>query len=460
MRLPARRSSPDGLPVTARIAEHAEHVVHAVGRPPQGRCPPGGRSLARRAGLRRRPPELQRADDRVGRGLVGVDGHRRRHRSAHRWIRRRCRGTARREPRCGCRPRPAGRVVARPRAGRPWRRCRRPTPERDPRAGSPPIAPNWSGRSVPAAVAMGLGEQPVHCGQATAGRRVVDHVVVHQRARMEQLKSREQPQYGRIGVAVGDRRANPSRRTQAAAACPRVARTSSSAGRQVGVSRCRCRRESLRRSSEIVPPVDPSRRWPSSMADWCRCVHAQRGAPFSRRFSPVSAFQSRACHRLCSKPGWLPVTQSVTSPATAAQGRQTRGVSRLTQATAATIPATRNDAKPSQIAAPVNERALPDRCKRACAHHRCSPRPACSFHSTTSGATWSPLVDVTSPGKDTESDDRRPDRSTTSGRHGRQDHQIACAAQRTSTPAASRFMFASWGARRTVRSENTACEPT
>jgi hypothetical protein len=58
--------------------------------------------------------------------------------------------------------------------------------------------PELFGRPVPLAGAVLVGEQPVHGRQPAAGGRGVDHIVVHQRARMQQLKGREQPQHRRI----------------------------------------------------------------------------------------------------------------------------------------------------------------------------------------------------------------------------------------------------------------------
>ena len=138
VRLPERRSSPDGLPVTAGSPNTPSTSSRSWNATPRSVPtswkiglhvgPVGGGGHA----------QLQRTGDGVGGGLVGVDGHRRRHRSSRRWTRRRCRGTGRRAPRCGCRPRPAEPAAARRRAGRPSRRCRRPTPGRGRRAGSPP----------------------------------------------------------------------------------------------------------------------------------------------------------------------------------------------------------------------------------------------------------------------------------------------------------------------------------
>ena len=73
---------------------------------------------------------------------------------------------------------------------------------------------------MPVTAAVLVGEQPVHGRQPAAGGRGVDHIVVHQRARVQQLQRREQPQYRRcdgIGdgichrtpAPVGERRAQP-----------------------------------------------------------------------------------------------------------------------------------------------------------------------------------------------------------------------------------------------------------
>ena len=74
--------------------------------------------------------------------------------------------------------------------------------------------------AVPVAAAVLVGEQPVHGRQPAAGGRGVDDVVVHQRAGVQQLERREQPQHDRLdrvigGVGhrapapVGERRAQP-----------------------------------------------------------------------------------------------------------------------------------------------------------------------------------------------------------------------------------------------------------
>ena len=80
VRLPDRRSSPDGLPVTAGSPNTPSTSSRSWKATPRsvptsmedrlhvGPVGGGGR------------PELQRPGDGVGRGLVGVDGHRRRHR--------------------------------------------------------------------------------------------------------------------------------------------------------------------------------------------------------------------------------------------------------------------------------------------------------------------------------------------------------------------------------------------
>ena len=68
--------------------------------------------------------------------------------------------------------------------------------------------------------AVPVGEEPVHGRQPAPGGRRVDHVVVHQRAGVQQLERGEQPQYRRIdgildGIChrapapVGERRAQP-----------------------------------------------------------------------------------------------------------------------------------------------------------------------------------------------------------------------------------------------------------
>ena len=73
---------------------------------------------------------------------------------------------------------------------------------------------------MPVAAAVFVGEQPVHGRQPAAGGGGVDHIVVHQRTRVQQLQRREQPQYRRIdgildGIChrtpapVGERRAQP-----------------------------------------------------------------------------------------------------------------------------------------------------------------------------------------------------------------------------------------------------------
>ncbi|SHW84225.1 Uncharacterised protein [Mycobacteroides abscessus subsp. abscessus] len=59
--------------------------------------------------------------------------------------------------------------------------------------------PELLGRTAPALPAVPLGEQPVHGGQATAGRRTVDDVVVHQGAGLQQFQCGEQAQYRRVG---------------------------------------------------------------------------------------------------------------------------------------------------------------------------------------------------------------------------------------------------------------------
>ena len=51
---------------------------------------------------------------------------------------------------------------------------------------------------------MPLGEDPVHRGQSTPGGRGIDHVVVHQRARVQQLEGREQPEHVGPGLRAGD----------------------------------------------------------------------------------------------------------------------------------------------------------------------------------------------------------------------------------------------------------------
>ena len=185
------------------IAEHAEHVVAQLEGHPEivadlvedrlhvGPVGGGGH------------PELKRPGDGVRGGLVGVDGHRRRHRRRTAGLGDDVEILAAEHLGANVGPHPlnpALRVRAQlgrrhdvvgPHQGE--------IPEQDRRR-----QPELLGGSAPAAVAVLLGEEPVHRGQPPPGCRIVDHVVVHQRTRVEQFQRREQPQHGGVCVAVGD----------------------------------------------------------------------------------------------------------------------------------------------------------------------------------------------------------------------------------------------------------------
>ena len=87
--------------------------------------------------------------------------------------------------------------------------------------------------------------------------------------------------------------------------------------------------------------------------------------------------------------------------------------------------------------------------------------PGLSFHSTTSVSIRSPLVEVTSPGKDTVNSTSASG-SLTLVRSTRPSRITRLPARRSemSTPAASRLRLASCGTSEKVRFENTAWEPT
>ena len=226
------------------VAEHAEHIVAQLERHPEVGAdlvedrlhvgPVGGGGRA----------ELQRAGDGVGRGLVGVDVHRRRHAGRAAGLGDDVEILPAEHLGADVGPHPLntslrvrGQVGGRddvvgPDQGEIAEQDRRRQPEL-----VRPIRCQWRSR-------CGLGEQPVHRGQAAAGRRVVDHVVVHQRAGMQQLQRGEQTENRRLRPCHRDGRrprASPSRRTRAAAACRRAARTPRAlrSGRR---SRRRCRR--------------------------------------------------------------------------------------------------------------------------------------------------------------------------------------------------------------------------
>ena len=190
-------------------------------------------------------PELKRPGDGVRRGLVGVDGHRRRDRRRAAGLGRRCRGTGRRAPRCGCRTTPAEPDAARRRAGRRSRRCRRPTPGTRSPSRIAADRPNCSGEPCQRRSRCSSAKSRCTVGSAAAGRR-------------SRRSRRRAPARTRAAVRVPannrrtsdgptrrrDRRrprASPSRRTRAAAACRRAARTPR-ARRSGRRSRCRCRR--------------------------------------------------------------------------------------------------------------------------------------------------------------------------------------------------------------------------
>ncbi len=282
VRLPDRRSSPDGLPVTAGSPNTPSTSSRSWKATPRSvptswkiACT-SGRSAAAAA------PSCKRAGDGVGRGLVGVDGHRRRHRRRTAGFGDDVEILAAEHFGADVGPDPlnaslrirgelgGGDDVVGPHQGEIAEQDRRRHPE-------------LVGRSAPAAVAVRLGEQPVHGGQAAAGVGVVDHVVVHQGACVQQLQRREQPQDGRVGGVVGRRpRANPSRRMPAAAACRRAARIPRAlrSGRR---SRCRCRRSDcgVRRDT---PAVGRSRRWPTRWLTVPLCPRSAR-RPFQSMFA-------------------------------------------------------------------------------------------------------------------------------------------------------------------------------
>lgn len=117
-------------------------------------------------------------------------------------VRRRCRGTGRREPRCGCRTTPAGRGAGRRRADPPATMSSA-TPATGHPAGWPP-----TGRTVPTSTsptpgAVQVGEVDVGGRPAAPGRRIVDDVVVHQCAGVQQFQRREQQQDPVVHAGVG-----------------------------------------------------------------------------------------------------------------------------------------------------------------------------------------------------------------------------------------------------------------
>ena len=123
-------------------------------------------------------------------------------------------------------------------------------------------APKRAARPRHAGVGVPPGELDVHGRAAAPGRRGVHEVVVHQRARLDQLearRSRAAPR-GRPGrPGRRPRRASPTRRTSAGCACRRPARTAQLTGR--GAERGVDGRGGPRRSSRNArasPPAGPA----------------------------------------------------------------------------------------------------------------------------------------------------------------------------------------------------------
>ncbi len=217
VRLPSVRSPPAGLPVTAGIAEHPEQVVAELERRPD-RDPVAAQPadhLRRRAGQRR--AQLQRALDGVGRRLEPVDGHRVGQRP---WAARRP-GThrhveqlpgqhlgAHRPPRL-LHP-VQGPQLVRGRGEQVVRPGQREVTEQH-RDGQAVLV----GVPVVAGVGMRLGHRDVHARPAAPGLRAVDHIVVHQRAGLDQFEGGGDPDHrravGRIGPAAAGPPAPPEK---------------------------------------------------------------------------------------------------------------------------------------------------------------------------------------------------------------------------------------------------------
>ena len=224
VRLPSRRSSPAGLPVSAGSPKTPSTSSRSWNASPSGRpyAAYAASSVRRRAG--QRGAEVQRPLDRVLRALVADDPAGPLDRAAAAWPARAGRGTGRPSARCASGRRPAApRSERRRRQRRLGAASRRPRPGTGRRAGSPRRSPNASGDAAPAVAAVQRGEAPVHGGLPAAG--------------VASRPSRRRGSARRPGAARARRprstiagrrrrrrrRASPSSRTPGAAACRRRA---------------------------------------------------------------------------------------------------------------------------------------------------------------------------------------------------------------------------------------------
>ena len=245
VRFPDRRSSPDGLPVTAGSPNTPEHVVAQLERHPEVGADVVEDGLDVGAVGGGGGAQLQGAGHGVGRGLVGVDASSPMRWTPRRWTRRRCRGTARRAPRCGCPPTPAAPGGARRPAGR--RSTTMSSAQTSDRSPSRMAAemPNCVGRAAPAAAAVQRrrsGCAPSACRGGWRSRRSRRRAPARTRAAVRGAANSRST--SRTASGSADRRpprASPSRRTRGAAACRRAVRIPP--GRRSGRrSRHRCRR--------------------------------------------------------------------------------------------------------------------------------------------------------------------------------------------------------------------------
>ena len=139
------------------------------------------------------------------------------------------------------------------------------------------------GGPAPAPVAVQIGELHVRGRHTAAGGRVVDHVVVNQRAGVQQFQRGEQPEYPVVDAVLrpgGDRPIAPVResRTQPLAAAQHEVLQR---GDQAVVIRADVRRVGA--SAPQIPPKLVGDGAGQLGGRRSCCLHAQRGTPLSRR---------------------------------------------------------------------------------------------------------------------------------------------------------------------------------